>query len=451
MHERAPVDREGPQRQLQDAATGLAPRADQPGQAGQRPDRLATAGVPLDGDADPDDRGLGGGVLPGQGADGVGGDAGLRLGPLRGVLLDPLGELGVADGELLDVVVVGQPLGDDHVRHRQGQRAVGARAQRDVLVGGGGRAGPHRVDHDDLGAARAGLGDVGPQVQVRALHVAGPDQDEPGVHQALRVDPGGVADGHRVGGAGPGVAVGPLGDRGTQLREERVAHVEAVEDALGAQVADRHDRLGAELLDGGPQPGGDLADRGVPADPLELPAALGAGAAHREQHPAGVVHPVQVVVDLHAQAAGGVRVVGVAGHLDGDAVGDGHEHRAGVRAVVRAGAADDGGLLRRGGAGFRRRERHGGLRGSGRGVLPTLARVPPPVLAQLTRTLSLRGQPRRTRLSGPWPPGSGPGRPAARARGPRSAPGSRPGRRRAPSRARARAWRPGRAARAPSA
>ena len=54
------------------------------------------------------------------------------------------------------------------------------------------------------------------------------------------------------------------------------------------------------------------------------------------------VDAVEVVGHLAAQEAGGDRVVGVAGDRDRAAVRvDGHEHRAGVGAVVRAGAAHD--------------------------------------------------------------------------------------------------------------
>ena len=232
MDQRGPVHRERPQRQLQQPAADLPPGPDQRGQAGDRAHRLPAPGVALDRHPDPDHRRLAGGVLPGQRPDVISRDAGLLRGPLRGVALDPLGQLVVPDGVVPHVGLVGEPFADDHVHHGQRQRAVGAGPDRDVPVRVRGRPVPDRVDHHDLGAPALRLGHERPQVQVGRDHVAGPDEDVPGVHQALRVDPGGRADRHRVGRAGAGVAVGPLGDRRAELVEERVADVQAVEDAL---------------------------------------------------------------------------------------------------------------------------------------------------------------------------------------------------------------------------
>jgi hypothetical protein len=176
-------------------------------------------------------------------------------------------------------------------------------------------------------------------VQVRRDHVAGPDEDVAGVHQAFRVHSRGRADRHGVGGAGAGVAVGPLGDGGAELVEERVSHVQAVQDALGPQVADRHDCLRAVLGDRRPEPAGDLIQRLVPGDPGELAAALRAGAPHRVQHPVRAVGLVDVVVHLHAQPAAGERMPGVTPHFHRAPAAHRDQHRAGVRAIMRARAA----------------------------------------------------------------------------------------------------------------
>ena len=106
-----PVDRERPQRKLQQAAADVAPGADEGRQAGDRADGLAAAGVPLDGDPDADRRRRGGGVLGGQGDDVVDRDAGDLRRPLRRVLLHPLDELVVADRVVLDVVGVDETAG----------------------------------------------------------------------------------------------------------------------------------------------------------------------------------------------------------------------------------------------------------------------------------------------------------------------------------------------------
>jgi hypothetical protein len=159
--------------------------------------------------------------------------------------------------------------------------------------------------------------------------------------EAFRVGARRGADRHEVGRRGAGVAERPLADRGAELVEEGVAHVETVQDALGAEVAVREDRLRPVLGDDLAEATGDLVERLVPGDPLEPAAALGAGSPERVQDAVRVVDAGDVVVHLHAEPAPGERVLGVATDLDGPSVLDGDEHRARVRAVVRTRAPDD--------------------------------------------------------------------------------------------------------------
>src|SRR3712207_2922185 len=126
-------------------------------------------------------------------------------------------------------------------------------------------------------------------------------------------------------------SVRALADGRSEPVEERVADVEAVEDALGAQVADRHDRLGPGGLGDLPEAAGDLVQGVVPGDPLELPTALGADAPQRVQHAVLAVDRALVVVHLHAEPAAGERVRAVAANPCGATVLDGHLERAGVR------------------------------------------------------------------------------------------------------------------------
>jgi hypothetical protein len=336
VEQSGPVHRERPQRQLQQPAADPAPRADQRGQAGDRTHCLPAPGLTFDGHPDPDHRRLGGGVLQGQGADVRGRDPGLLRSPFRGVTPDPFGQLVVADRVVTDVALIGEPFADNDIHHRQRERAVGAGPDRDIPVRVRGGLVPDRVDHDDLGAAALRLGHERPQVQVRRDHVAGPDHDVAGVHQALRIHPRGRADRHGVCRAGTRVAVGALGDRGPELVEERVTHVQAVEDPFGTQVADRHDRLRAVLGDRRPEPAGDLVQRLVPGNPAEPATALRAGAAQRVQHPVGAVDLVDVVVHLHAQPAAGERMPRIPPHLHRAALAHRDQHGAGVRAIVRA-------------------------------------------------------------------------------------------------------------------
>src|SRR5690606_326528 len=107
-----------------------------------------------------------------------------------------------------------------------------------------------------------------------------------------------------------------------------------VTERPGAQIGP--DRLAAVLLDDGAQPCGDLLQRLVPADALELTGPLGPGPPHRVEDAVGRPGVFQVAVDLHAERAAGVRLVGVAAHRDGLAVAYGHHPGAGVGTVKRA-------------------------------------------------------------------------------------------------------------------
>lgn len=91
----------------------------------------------------------------------------------------------------------------------------------------------------------------------------------------------------------------------------------------------------------------DLADRFVPSDALESIAAVGAGALRPDaaqgiHQPVGIAVVVMEVLELHAQGAARDRMLLVAVHVDELAILDLVEHRAGVGAVVRAGAEEGG-------------------------------------------------------------------------------------------------------------
>ena len=204
-----------------------------------------------------------------------------------------------------------------------------------------GRARAHRVDDHDLGTLLLRLQDERPSVQVGADHVHAPHDDVLRVGQALDVQATGRAHGHQPGGGRSGFAIGLLGDAGAEPVEERVAGGQAVQRALMAQIGVRHDRLGAMGRDDPVPAALDLAQGLVPGDPLELAGALRADAAHRVQHPLGVVVVLREVLELHAQAAAGHRMGRIARDLDQLVAVDMVEEGAGVGAVVRAGAAND--------------------------------------------------------------------------------------------------------------
>ena len=85
----------------------------------------------------------------------------------------------------------------------------------------------------------------------------------------------------------------------------------------------------------------DGVERLVPGDALELLGALRPDPLHRVEQPVGMVVALLVVLQLHAETAAGHRVVRVAAHAEQLAVLDLEQHRAGVRAIVRA-AAEEG-------------------------------------------------------------------------------------------------------------
>ena len=316
----------------------MAPRADQPGQAGQGAHGVAARRVALDRDAHADDRGLGGGELARQRPDVGGGKAGDRGDPVRRETGCAVFQLLVADRVVRDIVVVDKVFGDDDVDHAEREGGVGARLDRQVPVGLFRRAGGDRVDDDDLGAAALGLGDERPVVQVVADRVDRPQDDVAGVDEAFRIDRRGRPAGHEEGGDGGGIAEGALGDGCAQLVEEGVADIQPVQDALGAEIAVGQDGGRPVAIDDLLPAARDFVQGLVPAERLEFPLALGAGPAQRGQHPVVAVDPVLVVVDLDAQAALGERVVRVAPHVDDLAVADGRQHRTGIGTIVRTGA-----------------------------------------------------------------------------------------------------------------
>ena len=209
-------------------------------------------------------------------------------------------------------------------------------------VGGLGGGGADRVDHDDLGAVGAGLLDGRPQVTVGELGVRRPQDDQLGVADLERIHAERRAVGHRHAGADGRPADRAHETARTEVVEEPAADALHGEEALVAGVAERQDRLGAVGVDHVVQARRDLGERVVPRDPLELAAALRPGAPERVQDAVGAVDAVEEAVDLGAQLALAVRVVGVAAELDRDGLGravvDGHRPPARVGTVVVTGA-----------------------------------------------------------------------------------------------------------------
>jgi hypothetical protein len=132
----------------------VAPGPHQAGQQRDQPGGVAAAGHALHAVVQADGRGGGGAVVARQAAHFVGGDAADLGRALGRPLQRTLAQLGPAFHMPGQVVVV-QPVVDHQLVHQaQGQGAVGAGPQGDVLVALLGRLGAPRVDRDQLGAAR---------------------------------------------------------------------------------------------------------------------------------------------------------------------------------------------------------------------------------------------------------------------------------------------------------
>jgi hypothetical protein len=227
----------------------MLPGTDQSRETGNCAHGLTATGVALHGDADAHHRRRRGGVFPCQLDDVLNRNAGLLGGELGGVGRRPLRQFVVADGVLVDVVAVDQVLLDDDVNHRQRQRRIGARADRNMPVGKPCGARPHRIDHHQLRAGLLGLLDERPVVRVGAERVARPQENIFRVHEAFGIDPGRRTDRHHVGRARARVAKGPFRHGGAELVEQGVTDVQPVDDALGAEVAVGQDRLCAICCD----------------------------------------------------------------------------------------------------------------------------------------------------------------------------------------------------------
>ncbi|MCY1227605.1 hypothetical protein D9M72_398820 [compost metagenome] len=260
----------------------------------------------------------------------------------RRIGLGALAQCLEADRVAFDVVMVEQPVADQHMDHAQRQRAVGAGHRRDMAMAFLGTQRAVGIDRHQRGAAALGLLRTRPEMQVGSDRVAAPDDHQPGIGHVLHVhaDAGAIGVAQRGGaGAGADSAIQP---RCAQLVEEACGHALALHQAHGAGIAVRHDGLRIARGDG-LQARGDGIERFVPGNRRELALALPADALHRRQQAVGMVGAFGVARYLGAQHALRAGMVRIAGHLDGAAVLDGDEQGTGVGAVMRAGGADNAG------------------------------------------------------------------------------------------------------------
>ncbi len=342
--QRRAVDVEGAAARQQQAAGRIAPVAGQRRQAGDRAHRVAAAARALHAVVQADGARPHVPVVVRQPFDDAGADAADGRDPLRVVAQRALGQRVEAERVAVDIVAVEPAFADQDVHDAEGQRPVGPRQRRNVLVAALGRQRAVRIDGDQARAAPLGLLRPAPQVQVGGHRIAAPEDDLAAVLELLHVHAD--AGAQRVAqpeGAGLG-ADGAVEAAGAEPVEEALRHRLALHQTHRSGVAVRNDGLRIARRDGA-QPHRDLVDRPVPGHRLEAAGALAADAPQRRQHAVGVVAAFQVAADLGAQRAAGGRMVRVAGNAHGDAPPGpglhGDLHGAGIGAVVRTGGQDD--------------------------------------------------------------------------------------------------------------
>ena len=342
----------------QEPAGRMSPRAYQRRQAAHRPHRIGRtahalhAVVQPDGHRLPGARGLA--ICPSQRCDLRGLNTADRSGAFRRPLQGACAQVFPAQGVFTQVVVVQPVVGDELLHQAQRQRGVGTRQQGDVFVAFVGGFGAARVDAHQPCAAPFGLLGISPEMQVAADGVAAPDQDQPRVDKLLHPHADFAAQGVRQTLSARCGTYCALQLRRAQPVEKAYRHRLALHVAHGARVAVGQHGLLQSARGQVAQARGNIVQRHVPAHGLKLARAFGADAAHGLQDAVGVVGAFGVARHLSAQRAAGLRVRRVTVDLDSDAIADGGDHGAGVRAVVWAGA-DDFVCVGWGG------DRHGGL------------------------------------------------------------------------------------------
>ena len=325
-------------------------------------------------------RGLGGGELDREPADGLGRDAAALGGPFGSLrhavaLAQQVGLPGGAGGRAVRQVrlveaqhmavavgLVVQALAHDHVGHGDKGGGVGRRLDEDVLVGQRlAGAGPPGIDADDAHALLLGLLQVleGAGAEGAVGRAPAPHQDQ------LRVDVvGGLAAGALVVGLGAeghahgedlglGRHVGPQERAAAELVEEALRDAEAVQGRGVARARGVEEGGVAVLVADAAHLPGDVVERLVPRDALVLARAARAGAAHRVFQAVLVIEPL----DLADAAGAGMqgRQLGLPARRIGrdpdDLVVDdmGVDHAA-AAAIVAAGAGDDDFAFAAGGA-----------------------------------------------------------------------------------------------------
>ena len=201
---------------------------------------------------------------------------------------------------------VDELVAEQHVQHREREKAVGARLHRYPVGGELGGGVVLGRDAPDARAVVARLSQVVGIGNARHRGVDAPQHDGLGVEPGVeRMADGGDAVGQR--GAGEHVADGagriqPL--RAEQRTQPQRPGAAALREDAGAAV--EHQRTEAVLLQGVDDVPGDVGQRFVPGDTLPLAFAARAGALHRMQQAVGLDHLFRMHDALVAAARIGV-------------------------------------------------------------------------------------------------------------------------------------------------
>ena len=155
----------------------------------------------LDGAAPLHGQGVRPGDIPGGGYDLLRPEAADLRGPLRGIRPDPLPQFLKSEAPVFNEIPVIQPLEDDDMEHPQGQGVVRTGAELQPVVGVGLQIIPAGIHHHEPGPLFEGVQEAVAALGVRAGDggIAPPHQHHGGVHLAVIIRRGHIAEGDRAG------------------------------------------------------------------------------------------------------------------------------------------------------------------------------------------------------------------------------------------------------------
>ena len=240
----------------------------------------------------------------------------------------------------VQVVPIDQVIGKQLVHDRASQRAIGAGAQHQELVGLGRRRVQIRVDDYQSGAAFAPRsGHVMHDIDLGMNRVTAPHHDQVAVRHRARVGTAFHPGTGEPAGVGQGNAKGRMLPRGFQPVAKQLDAV-ALHQTHGAGIVIGPQGFAAVSLSGQHELLGYLIERLFPANRLESPDTLPSVPTSAQGLPetVGMVNTLAVTRDLGAHHPGGI-VVGARADDPADSIGieQFDLQRAGAGTIVRAG------------------------------------------------------------------------------------------------------------------